>query len=129
MRGALRLGLRSGERIYINGAVLRVDRRVRLELLNDATFLLEAHVMKPEEVTSPMRRLYFLIQSVLMDPRLKETLCPAIATSIDLLLKDTGDDITARSLGEVQRALGDGSYFNALKNLRTLMKEGECEPA
>ena len=64
MKAALRLGLRSGEKIYVNGAVLRVDRKVRLELLNDATFLLEAHVMKLEDATTPLRRLYFLVQAV-----------------------------------------------------------------
>ena len=42
----MNITLRAGERIYINGAVLRVDRKATLELLNDATFLLETHVMQ-----------------------------------------------------------------------------------
>ena len=41
----MNITLRAGERIYINGAVLRVDRKATLELMNDATFLLETHVM------------------------------------------------------------------------------------
>ncbi|OYW35186.1 MAG: hypothetical protein B7Z45_06885 [Azorhizobium sp. 12-66-6] len=39
----MQLTLRPGEKIYVNGAVLRVDRKVTLELLNDVTFLLESH--------------------------------------------------------------------------------------
>ena len=53
----MRLSLRSGEKIYINGAVLRVDRKVSLELMNDVTFLLEAHVMQPSAATTPCCRL------------------------------------------------------------------------
>jgi flagellar biosynthesis repressor protein FlbT len=44
----MNISLRRGERIFINGAVLRVDRKVCLELLNDVTFLLESHVMQAE---------------------------------------------------------------------------------
>lgn len=62
------INLKSGERIFINGAVLRVDRKVSIEFLNDVTFLLEAHVMQPEETTTPFRQLYFMIQTMVIDP-------------------------------------------------------------
>ena len=64
----MHISLRCGEKLYINGAVLRVDRKVSLELPNDATFLLEAHVMKVEDATTPLRQLYFMIQIMLMNP-------------------------------------------------------------
>ncbi|MGL2349569.1 flagellar biosynthesis repressor FlbT [Helicobacter pylori] len=35
------LTLKPNEKIFINGAILRVDRKVTFELLNDVTFLLE----------------------------------------------------------------------------------------
>ena len=62
------LSLRGGAKVYINGAVLRVDRKVNIELLNDVTFLLDAHVLQPHEATTPLRQLYFVIQTILMDP-------------------------------------------------------------
>ncbi len=64
----MRLSLRAGERVYINGAVLRVDRKVSIELLNDATFLLETHVLQAEQATTPLRQLYFAAQTILIDP-------------------------------------------------------------
>ena len=64
----MNITLRAGERIYINGAVLRVDRKATIELLNDATFLLEAHVMQAEDATTPLRQIYFVVQVMLMDP-------------------------------------------------------------
>lgn len=64
----MRLSLKAGEKIYMNGAVFSVDRKVSIELLNDATFLLEAHVMQIEAATSPLKQIYFAIQLMLMDP-------------------------------------------------------------
>lgn len=64
----MHLSLRAGERVYINGAVLRVDRKVSIELLNDATFLLETHVLHADEATTPLRQLYFSIQTILIEP-------------------------------------------------------------
>ena len=64
----MRLSLRAGERVYVNGAVLRVDRKVSLELLNDATFLLETHVLQAEAATTPLRQLYFAVQALVIDP-------------------------------------------------------------
>ena len=37
----MKISLRAGERIYINGAVLRVDRKVSVELVNDVMQLIE----------------------------------------------------------------------------------------
>ncbi|MET3414838.1 flagellar biosynthesis repressor FlbT [Methylobacterium sp. 1030] len=68
MSRSISLSLRARERIFVNGAVLKVDRKVSLELLNDATFLLEAHVLQEEQATSPVRRLYFIAQAILIDP-------------------------------------------------------------
>jgi flagellar protein FlbT len=31
-------------------------------------FLLESHVMPPEEATTPLRRLYFAVQSMIIEP-------------------------------------------------------------
>ncbi|KQP61841.1 hypothetical protein ASG40_02860 [Methylobacterium sp. Leaf399] len=64
----MHLSLRAGERVYINGAVLRVDRKVSIELLNDATFLLENHVLHADEATTPLRQLYFSVQTILIEP-------------------------------------------------------------
>jgi flagellar biosynthesis regulator FlbT len=35
MKGTLKLSLKANEKIYINGAVVRPDRKVTIELMND----------------------------------------------------------------------------------------------
>ena len=64
----MNITLRAGEKLYINGAVIRVDRKATIELLNDVTFLLENHVMQADQATTPLRQIYFAVQVMLMDP-------------------------------------------------------------
>ncbi len=73
LRGAMNITLRAGERLFINGAVIRTDRKATIELLNDATFLLETHVMQASDATTPLRQIYFVIQVMLMDPASAKT--------------------------------------------------------
>lgn len=122
MTSTLRLGLRSGERIYINGAVIRFDRKVRLELLNDATFLLEAHVMSPDEATTSLRRLYFMVQGILMDPAMKDELRASLAASIELIVREGLNADAGERMRSIACALDSGSYFSALKEIRKLIK-------
>ncbi len=37
--------------------------------MNDATFLLESHVMQAEDATTPLRQLYFAAQTMLIESR------------------------------------------------------------
>jgi len=66
--GNIRLYMRANERMFINGAVLKFDRMASVEILNNATFLLEKHIMQPEEATTPLKQLYYVVQLLFMDP-------------------------------------------------------------
>ena len=68
MKNTLKISLKPNEKIYLNGAVVRVDRKVTLELLNDVHFLLESHVLQIDEASTPLRQLYFILQVMLMNP-------------------------------------------------------------
>ena len=65
----MHISMRAGDKIYINGGVIRVDRKVTLELLNDMTFLLGHHVIQADQATTPLRQIYFVIQTIMMDSR------------------------------------------------------------
>jgi flagellar protein FlbT len=64
----MNITLRAGERLYLNGAVIKLDRKATIELLNDAAFLLENHVIQASDATTPLRQIYFVVQVMLMDP-------------------------------------------------------------
>jgi flagellar biosynthesis repressor protein FlbT len=116
----MHISLRCGEKIYINGAVLRVDRKVSLELLNDATFLLEAHVMKVEDATTPLRQLYFIIQIMLMNPHDMVKARAMCESAIQMTIAASGNAVLAAGLRGVQALVDGNRAFDALKAVRAL---------
>lgn len=116
----MNISLRRGEKIYVNGAVFRVDRRVSIELLNDVTFLLENHVMQVDDATTPLKQLYLVIQMVLMDPHNAPAtieLCRAMLSSLNEAL---GDRRLVAGLAAVARHIEGERLFEALKTVRSL---------
>jgi flagellar biosynthesis repressor protein FlbT len=120
VKGTIQITLRAGERIYVNGAVLRVDRRVTLEFLNDVTFLLEAHVLHAEEATTPLRQLYFVLQTLLIDPSSVARTRKMFETSQARLRTATANEQITVGLRSVDELVASNRIFDALKALRAL---------
>jgi flagellar protein FlbT len=121
MSGGLKITLRAGERIFVNGGVLRVDRKVSIELMNDVIFLLEQHVMKPEDTTTPLKQLYFMIQMMLMDPALHMKARMMAKESVASLIVSVADAKIQQGLVEASELLDGERPFDALKRVRTLL--------
>jgi len=121
MGGGLKITLRAGERIFVNGGVLKVDRKVSIELMNDVIFLLEQHVMKPEETTTPLRQLYFMIQMMLMDPSLHMKALTMAKESVANLVATVRDGKIRQGVLEAAELLDSDRAFEALKKVRTLL--------
>jgi flagellar protein FlbT len=116
----MHISLRAGEKIYINGAVLRADRKVSIELLNDATFLLEAHVMKVEDASTPLRQLYFIIQIMLMNPTDSLAAREMFKKSIRLSIDVSESPVLVAGLRTVKTLVDANRIFEALKAVRAL---------
>jgi flagellar protein FlbT len=115
----MRISLRAGERIYINGAVLRADRKLTFELLNNANFLLENHILQAEDATTPLRQLYFALQTLMIEPS-SNTARDAylrIAAAAREAFSTTDVVVGLRLVG---RLVESGRIFEALKTLRSL---------
>jgi flagellar protein FlbT len=127
----MNITLRAGERIYINGAVLRVDRKATLELLNDATFLLEAHVIQAEDATTPLRQIYFVVQVMLMDPASARSTALLATSLIDKASTAFEAESIRHGLSSVQELIGRLRYFEAMKALRAMypLEQAEMFPA
>lgn len=120
MKSTLRISLKSGERIFINGAVLRVDRKVALEFLNDVTFLLENHVLQPEDATTPLKQLYFIAQMMLINPEGVEQSMAMFRKSVAMLLSCFTNEEVLAELKRVDGMVASGRAFDALKAIRGL---------
>lgn len=120
MKRAFRISLRAGERIYVNGAVLRPDRKVSLEFLNDVAFLLESHVILAEETTTPLRQLYFVVQTMLMDPLNAPVTKELFERSHGLLMASFENAEMLERLAGVGGLVETGRVYEALKAIRML---------
>ena len=137
MKSSFKIFLKANERIFINGAVIRVDRKVSLELLNDVQFLLENeklptkegwaladtlenHVLQAEDATTPLRQLYFIVQVMVMSPSDKETAMPLFRESLPALITAFSNQKILSELKHVDRLVIEEKYYEALKTIRGL---------
>ena len=127
----MNITLRAGERIYINGAVLRVDRKATLELMNDAVFLLETHVMQPQDATTPLRQIYFVVQVMLMDPASAQATSDLAQSLIGKARATFEAPQIVRGLDAVWELIRRGRFFEAMKSLRAMypLEQAEMFPA
>lgn len=119
-KSTLKLSLKPGERIYLNGAVIRVDRKVTLELLNDVQFLLEGHVLQAEDASTPLRQLYFVAQIMLINPQGAEEAREMFRHSLPLMLASFHNERIRSTLKEVDRMVSEGHVYEALRAIRSL---------
>ena len=120
MKNTLKISLKPNEKLYINGAVLRVDRKVSIELLNDVQFLLENHVLQADEASTPLRQLYFIVQIMLMNPDGADQARAMFRKSLPLLLASFADEQIRTALKHVDRLVGEDHVYDALKAIRAL---------
>lgn len=130
----MKIGLKAGERLFVNGAVLRVERKTNLELMNDAVFLLENHVLQPEDATTPLRQLYFVLQTMVMDP----VAAPSVQGLFEMMMRSAKSVFSnphiLETLKEVETLNDQSRWFEAMKIVRSLypteaalMSGGETE--
>ncbi len=126
----MNITLRAGERFFINGAVIRIDRKASIELLNDVTFLLENHVMQAEDARTLVRQIYFAVQIMLMDPTSAASAAPLANSLIQSAIGAYRTPGLAEGLKGVAASLARQRNFEALKALRGLfaLEDKELAP-
>lgn len=120
MKKPMCISLRAGERIYINGAVLRVDRKVTLELVNDVNFLLENQVMQVTEATTPLRQLYFVVQLMLMTPQDVSDALAIYCEQYGALRRVSENGEILTGLAAINELVDARRYYEALRRIRAL---------
>lgn len=120
MKKPMCISLRGGERIYVNGAVLRVDRKVTLELINDVAFLLESQVMQVADATTPLRQLYFVVQLMLMSPNDIEEAKAVYQQQRCALLAVSENAEMLRGLDAIDELVEAKRFYDALRRIRAL---------
>src|SRR5580658_5956736 len=110
----MNITLRAGERLYLNGAVIRLDRKATIELLNDAAFLLENHVIQASEATTPLRQIYFVVQVMLMDPAAARSTMELLHSLIDEALRAFESPEIKAVLNSITGSISRSRHFEAM---------------
>lgn len=116
-----RVTLRPGERIFINGAVLRSDGRASLEILNDVPYLIEHEIMHAQQTVTPLRQLYYILQTMVMEPSGTELARGVYDETMRLLSETFSNPAVLAGLETIGGQVAQGAPFAALKTLRTLI--------
>lgn len=112
--------LRAGEKIFVNGAVMRADRKMTLELLNDVPYLLEHQIIQVDQTSTTLRQLYYVLQTMIMDP----SCIPAARDVFECSSKWLVDAVTNEELLAgvrlARELVAQGRSFDALRTIRDL---------
>ncbi|SNY92146.1 flagellar protein FlbT [Cohaesibacter sp. ES.047] len=116
----MRLTFKPGERLYINGAVIRFPQRTTLELLNNAEFLLESQIMQMDDTTTPLRQLYFVAQMILTSPSNATNAQDTFMHFARSLTQSVDHYSLCAGLQVVVDMMNAGKTYDAMKQIRKL---------
>lgn len=120
MKSTFKVSLKANERIYVNGAVIKVDRKTSIEFLNDVNFLLENHILQYNNANTPLKELYYLVQLMLMAPNEVDIVINLFKSRIYSLISELSDERITTELKNVDRLVHEKYFFEAMKNIREL---------
>src|SRR5689334_22346338 len=119
----LTMRLKPGERLIINGGVVRnaSNHTIALEVLNIVTTLHERDLMLPEQADTPLRAMYFQLQMMHLEPENHDQYYRAfIQTSAQLYAEamQADDQATCTLVGELIALVGERSFPAGMRRLQ-----------
>jgi flagellar protein FlbT len=118
----LRISLRDGERVVINGAIIRSSGRTDLAIESKVTILRGREIMAPAEANTPARALYFHTMMAYLDPeRIEEHHRQILGLLGGVSRLSTCETGRAAVASFAERA-ASADYYRALGDCRTLMR-------
>ena len=127
----LRISLRDGEKMIVNGAVIRSVGRTEICLENRAAIMRGREVMSPDDATTPARKLYFACMMAYIDPdglvAHQETI---VALLRDLMAIAESDEARVACVS-FARKVAEARFYRALADCRGLIgyeAEGLAQP-
>ena len=121
--GNMKVFLKEDEQVYLNGAHIRVDRKVSIELLNKPKFLLENHIMPIADVDTSLKQLYFIIQLIIIHSVPHDEGRELFQQTTSSVLEKNQSPLIAQLLKNVHRCVNRGREYDALKMLRNAIRE------
>jgi len=118
----LKLKLAVHERLIVNGAVMiNGGCRTTLIIRNFAHIMREKDVLQEADANTPTKRLYFIVQAMLMQPPPPEALMQSYRLAHSQLCDAYVRQDNLAVLQEMDRLVGIGDYYKAMMNLHPLI--------
>ena len=118
----LKLSLKPGERFVVNGAVLQNgDRRTVLLLQNKASILREKDIIQPEDATTPVRRIYFPIMMMYLDPGEANQFYDEVVMRLNEFMGAIRSTDVLKECVSLSREVMSQDYYKALTRCRKLL--------
>lgn len=116
----LKLALKKGERLVVNGAVIEViGNSTDLVFHNPATILRERDILNPKDAQTPASRVYYSVQCMYLFPDKRAYYSDLYKQFLDDYV---GAAPSARELGEAIRTSVDREdYYRALRVAQSLV--------
>lgn len=122
----LKVNLRAGERIIINGALISADSSIGLTIHNKVTLMLERQLIRPEEATTPGRRIYYAIQNAYVaDPDEQPVWLDQANRYIDDYAEATTTPSIRKKVAAIRLHLASNEYYAALRLARELFSHDD----
>lgn len=117
------LKLAAGERVVVNGAMLENgDKPNSLRVIDaDARVLRCRDAIRPEDVDTPVKQVYYAIQLLITGDLEEAKILPALFKELDRL-EDAFSSIDPDLIGQVREMLRRGNHYSALCNLRHVIE-------
>lgn len=118
----LKLTLKPGEKIAVNGAVIvNGDRRTEFVIENRASVLRERDIMRAEEATTPARRVYLPVMMMALDPACRAGLFGEFDRRLTEFASVVSDPHGLSLCLKISAAVANGTYYKALGHCRALI--------
>ncbi len=116
----LKMTLKPGERIIVNGAVLENGgHEAHLVFLNDAAFMREKDILMEVDALTPASRVYFALQCVYIFPERRAHYSAALEDLLADYLRAAPS--SAELIDQIRGLVEQGDYYQALKAVRALI--------
>mgnify|MGYP002779349636 CR=1 FL=1 len=119
---SLRISLKDGEKVVINGAVLRSVGRTDLCIDSKAALLRGREIMDPADATTPARRLYFHTMMAYLDREGAVSHQDEIIAHLKQVASLLPTNEAQFACASFARVVAGMNYYRALGECRTLMR-------
>ena len=119
---ALKIALKPGEKVVINGAVIQnTERRTNFIIHNKSNILREKDIITFEQADTPVKRIYFAIMMTYLDQTVEKTIYREFVQRIAEFINVISNEDALDKCIAILEAVNNANYYAALQLCKQLL--------